>query len=109
MDLALVSAGLSQFIRVRDLASIGGVIGDDEALPDERDVDGPNCEIAGYLISAPAHAGWDAIVAVLVALDAEAPDCFHAVMRGCRRLSNGPRELDGLDDLLTESEQWLHE
>ncbi len=37
------------------------------------------------------------------------PDCFHAVMRGCRRLSNSAPEVDGLDDLLTAPEQLLHD
>ena len=109
MDVPLVSAGLSQFIRVRDQASIGGATSDDEIMFDERDVDCPSCEIGGYLISGLGNAGWDAIVSVLVALDTEAPERFHAVMRSCRELSNGPRELDGLDDLLAESEQRLHE
>jgi hypothetical protein len=48
---------------------------------------------------------WDAIVAVLVSLDAEHHEYFHRVMRGCRGLSNSDFEIDGLDDLLSDNEQ----
>ena len=34
---------------------------------------------------------------------------FHAVMQGCRRLSNSRPEIDGLDDLLLAPEQHLHD
>jgi hypothetical protein len=46
---------------------------------------------------------------VLVALDAEHGHCFHAVMQGCRRLSDSRPEIDGLDDLLLAPEQHLHD
>ena len=36
-------------------------------------------------------------------------DYFHAVMQGCRRLSNSTPEIDGLDDLLMAPEQQLHD
>ena len=36
-------------------------------------------------------------------------DYFHAVMQGCRRLSNSRPEIDGLDDLLMAPEQHLHD
>jgi hypothetical protein len=52
---------------------------------------------------------WDAIIALLLALDADHHDRFHAVMRECRRLSNSAPEVDGLDDLLMEPEQLLHD
>jgi hypothetical protein len=48
---------------------------------------------------------WDAIVAVLMSLDAERPDYFHRVMRGCRTLSNSGFEVDGLQDLLADGDQ----
>jgi hypothetical protein len=50
---------------------------------------------------------WDTVVALLRFLDAERPDYFHRVMRGCRSLSNSKPEVDGLDELLIESEQRL--
>ena len=52
---------------------------------------------------------WDAIVALLIELDAAHPDCFHRIMRGCRRHSNALFELDGLDDLLKDDEQAVFE
>ncbi len=64
---------------------------------------------AGYLVCAIRGDSWDAIVALLFALDAVRSDCFHTVMRGCRRLSNSMPEVDGLDDLLTEPEQLFHD
>ncbi len=66
-------------------------------------------EVGGYLVCAIRDDAWDAIVALLLGLDAAHPDCFHAVMHGCRRLSNSVPEVDGLDDLLMEPEQLLHE
>ena len=42
----------------------------------------------------------DAVVALLIALDTDQSHCFHAVMQGCRGLSNSRAESDGLDELL---------
>jgi len=109
MDLALVSGGLSRFVRVCDQAAVEAVMTDDEAPSDWRDSNRATCEIGGYVVTAHRDGGWDAVVSVLAALETEAPECFHAVMRGCRTLSDGVRELDGLDDLLAESDQWLHD
>jgi hypothetical protein len=67
------------------------------------------CEVAGYIVRARRADAWDAVVTLLVALDAEHGNYFHAVMQGCRRLSNSRPEIDGLDDLLLASEQHLHE
>ena len=64
--------------------------------------DGLGCEVGGYLVLAKGTDSWDAIAAVLVALEAEHHDYFHRVMRGCRSLSNSRPEVDGLDDLLTD-------
>jgi hypothetical protein len=65
--------------------------------------------VAGYIVRARRADAWDAIVALLVALDAGYGTYFHAVMQGCRRLSNSRPEVDGLDDLLPAPEQHLHE
>ena len=46
---------------------------------------------------------------LLLALDADHHDYFHAVMQGCRRVSNSSPEIDGLDDLLMAPEQQLHD
>ena len=66
-------------------------------------------EVGGYLVCAIRDDAWDAIVALLLELDAAHGDCFHAVMQGCRRLSNSTPEVDGLDDLLMEPQQLLHD
>ena len=66
-------------------------------------------EVAGYIVRARRADAWDAIVALLVALDAEHGTYFDAVMRGCRRLSDSRPEIDGLDDLLLAPEQHLHD
>src|SRR5207248_2832718 len=67
------------------------------------------CEVAGYIVRARRADAWDAIVTLLVALDAEHCHYFHAVMQGCRCLSNSRPEIDGLDDLLLAPEQHLRE
>jgi hypothetical protein len=93
MDVDLVIAALAQHMRVFDPAA--GRAADDAA----------DCEVGGYRVVATRTGSWDAIVAALVSLDAEHRECFHRVMRGCRRLSNSRPEVDGLDDLLTVKEQ----
>src|SRR5688572_20736064 len=67
------------------------------------------CELGGYIVRARRVDGWDAVVTLLAALEAEQGDYFHAVMQGCRRLSNSRSEIDGLDDLLLAPEQHLHD
>ena len=67
------------------------------------------CEVGGYLVRARRADAWDAIVALLVTLDIEHNDYFHAVMQGCRPLSNSRPEIDGLDDLLMAPEQHLRD
>ena len=111
MDDHLLTAGLSRYIRVFDPATVAESTSSDgdpidiEVTPHE----GQEGEVGGYLVRAIRADGWDAIVAVLVALVANAPERFHAVMGQCRRLSNSTPEIDGLDDLLMEPEQLLHD
>jgi hypothetical protein len=95
MDADLVIAGLAQHARVFDGA----------ALPPHMTTDGLEREIGGYRLFAKRTDSWEAIVEILISLDAEYPDYFHQLMRGCRALSNDGRELDGLDDLLDEEHQ----
>jgi uncharacterized protein DUF6178 len=95
MNADLVIAGLAQHARVFD----SGVT--------------PACdhgtvwEIGGYQLFAKRTDSWDAIVAILISLDADHPEYFRQVMRGCRALSNSGFELDGLDDLLSQEQQTL--
>ena len=118
MDVELVIAALAQHARVFDIAAIppADPMNDDDeaAAPIDGPIDGradthdgPGCDIGGYLVVARRTDSWDAIVAVLIALDAEHHDLFHRVMRGCGRLSNSGSELDGLDDLLADRKQAL--
>ena len=65
------------------------------------------CEMGGYLVRAQRTDAWDAIVTLLTTLEIEHNHYFHAVMQGCRRLSNSRPEIDGLDDLLMAPEQQL--
>ena len=95
MDVDLVTAALAHHARVFDPAAVSPSMA----------TGGLSCEVGGYLIVATRTDSWDAIVAVLTSLDADHHDCFHRVMRGCRRLSNSRPEIDGLDNLLTDREQ----
>ena len=109
LDEDLVIAGLSRYVRVFDPSAIAPASTDDEPIDRSVTRGGPECEVGGYLVSAIRTDAWDAIVALLLALDDAHRDRFHALMRGCRRLSNSTPEVDGLDDLLTEPEQRLHD
>ena len=111
MDEHLVVAGLSRYIRVFDPAAVVTIVEGEPAeinhhLPPHR---GPECEVGGYLVHGSTADAWDAIVALLLALEADHSQRFHAVMRECRRLSNSTPEVDGLDDLLMEPEQVVHD
>ncbi len=139
LDTNVVVAGLSRYVRVFDPGIFeptaqsddepmdrqeamreGDVMDVDEAMHAEsmHAGDGPKhdssgdwleCEVGGYIVRARRADVWDAIVTLLVALDAEHGNYFHAVMQGCRRLSNSSPEIDGLDDLPLAPEQHLHD
>ena len=109
MDEHLVVAGLSRYVRVFDPAAIATSCDGEPTDIDVTSHGGPECEVGGYLVRGITADAWDAIVALLLALDADHHDRFHAVMRECRRLSNSAPEVDGLDDLLMEPEQLLHD
>jgi hypothetical protein len=110
-DEHLVIAGLSRYVRVFDPSALDvPAPSDDEPFDMEGTPSGSyECEVGGYLVRAIRADAWDAIMALLLALDNDCHDFFHAVMRGCRRLSNSVPEVDGLDDLFMEGEQLLHE
>jgi hypothetical protein len=95
----LVITGLSRLVRVFDLAS--GVA---PAAPVCLEGD-----VGGYLLRAAVGEPWDAIVALLNALESDHPGCFHALMCGVRRLSSSTPEVDGLDQLLVAPDQSLHD
>lgn len=123
LDPHVVINGLSRFVRVLDPGIFEPIAqSDDERIErhealregdytsaDDPGGDGLECELSGYILRARRTDAWDAIVTLLTALDAEHNDFFHAVMAGCRRLSNSNPEIDGLDDLLQEREQHFQE
>jgi hypothetical protein len=111
IDENLVITGLSRYIRVFDPATFEPSASNDDA---SMDVDvtpfsGLEREVGGYVVRARRTDTWDTIVTLLLALDADHRDYFHAVMQGCRRLSYSAPEIDGLDNLLSEPEQQLHD
>jgi hypothetical protein len=109
MDVDLVIAGLAQHTRVFDRAAstpyttMDGV----EVTLIRAGGDELSCDVGGYLLEARRTESWDAIVAVLMSLEAEHPARFHEVMRGCPAQSNSRPEIDGLDDLLTDRDQTM--
>jgi hypothetical protein len=107
MDAELVTAGLAQHLLVYDLAAVTPYETLDGELVDASlDVgDRLAADLGGYVLVARREDSWEAIVEVLMALDAEHPEYFHRVMAGCRALSDSGREIDGLDELLSEGEQ----
>ena len=111
LDGELVIAGLSRYIRVFDPSSfVPTERSDDEVMDTDGTSRGASDgEIGGYQVFAIRTDAWDAIAALLLALEAGHPECFQAVMHGCRRLSNSIPEVDGLDELLTAPEQLLHD
>ena len=110
IDENLVIAGLARYVRIFDPATFGpSAQSDDESRDVDVALSGLACEVGGYLVCAKKPDTWDAIVTLLLALEADHHEYFHAVMRGCRRLSNSTPEIDGLDDLLMEPEQLLHD
>jgi hypothetical protein len=109
MDVDLVIAGLAQHLLVFDPAARSSAPLDEEEAVGRALDDGAGCEVGGYLAVATRTDSWDAIVTVLIALEAEYHDCFHCVMSGCRSLSNSRPEIDGLDDLLGDRAQVMFE
>ena len=106
LDIDLVIAGLAQHVTVLDYAAASSYTTlDGEFAPGRRAHDGLVSELGGYLIEAGRSSAWDAIVEILAFLEAERPEYFHRLMRGCVELSNGPREEDGFHDLMDDRSQ----
>ncbi|MBP7568914.1 MAG: hypothetical protein KBA95_02525 [Acidobacteria bacterium] len=99
IDERLVTAGLSGHVKVFDPAAR-----DAPLTPGNLAT-----EVGGYLVSARRTDAWDAIVSLLLALDAAHHPFFESVMRGCRALSNSVPEADGLHELLSAPGQLLHD
>jgi len=106
IDLELVIAGFARHAAVfNHLAVSSFTTLDGEEQPGRVRHGGPVSEIGGYVIEARLTSAWDAIVDLLAFLDAEHPEYFHRLMRGCVQLSNGPREQDGFHNLLEDDDQ----
>ena len=110
LDEELVITGLSRYLRVLDPGSLLPTVSREEAADFDMPVfTGLSREVGGYIVRARRTDAWDGIVMLLFALAEHYPDRFHGVMHGCRRLSNSKPEIDGLDNLLMEPEQVLHD
>jgi hypothetical protein len=111
MDPSLAIAGLSRFVRVFDPGIFEPTAASDDEVPESTiGVSGGfECEVGGYVIRARTPQSWDAIAGLVTALADHRPETFHALMEGCRRLSNSTPESDGLDELMLEPEQMLHD
>ncbi len=116
LDKDLVILGLSRYLRVFDPGTFEPTESSDDEPRDRHQMmtsetsgDVLECDVGGYLVRSRRTDAWDAIVTLLVTLDAEQPHCFQAVMQGCRRQSHSRPEIDGLDDLLMAPEQHLHD
>jgi hypothetical protein len=114
LDTHLVILGLSRYLRVFDPGTFEPTeSSDDEPIDHDEKMNSETsgavfeCAVGGYLVRARRTDAWDAILALLGALQAEHTHYFHAVMQGCRGLSNSTPEIDGLDDLLIAPEQHL--
>lgn len=107
MDPGVAVAGLSAHITVWDPAvfSPAAELSGADAVASAGAERGVPADIGGYVVIGRTTDAWDAIVHALLALDAHHNDVFHRVMRGCRALSDSGRELDGLDDLLSDEDQ----
>lgn len=116
LDREMVIVGLSRYLRVFDPGTFEPIAQSDDELIERHDLmnfetsrNVLECEIGGYLLRARRTDAWDAIITLLVTLEIEHNEYFHAVMRGCRPLSNSRPEIDGLNDLFMAPEQHLHD
>ena len=103
LDPRIVITALAQHLRVFDLATLLVTI---DGEVSEREIEAEFIrDIGGYRIVARRTDAWDTVVEVLAALNTWHIDVFHRLMRGCRNASNGERETDGLDNLLSDNDQ----
>jgi hypothetical protein len=108
LDIDLVIAGLAHHVAVFDFAAASSYTTlDGEQTPGRDTHDGLVRELGGYLIESGRTSVWDAILDLLAYLESDRPEYFHRVMRGCVRLSSGPREEDGFHALLDDRAQEL--
>jgi hypothetical protein len=100
--------GFAHHARVFDIAAIAAYDTADGERIESRAPDARlTCEIGGYHVAARREDAWDAIVDVLLSLNAYHRRRFDELMSALRSLSNSTRELDGLDALLESGEQMM--
>ena len=108
LDIELVTAGLARHAAVFSSAAVSPFTTLDGELVPGRKLSGDlECEIGGHVIESKRTTAWDAIVGLLVFLDAEHPEYFRRLMCGCVRWSNGTREPDGFHNLLEGADQQM--
>ena len=109
MPLEQLVAGFALYTRVFDL---GSVISFETTSGETWDYSTPvkgrsGIEIGGYHVVARREDAWDAIAAVLVALETDYPDRFHDLMAAVRSRSHARREEDGFHALFEDREQMI--
>lgn len=110
IDLSLAVSGLSAYVRVLDPGVLEPTASTDDEWESGLFTAGDlSVEVGGYIVQARRRDAWDAVVSLLVELSSAHRERFEAVMRGCRRLSDGGRESGGLHGLLEPPEQQLHD
>jgi hypothetical protein len=108
MDIDFVAAGFVQHVRIFDYGAVGSFIMLDGEISQGFKVREPlRCEIGGYVVASTRHEFWDAITTVLAAMAETHGHSFNQIMRRCCRQSSSLSEIDGLDELLTKSDQAL--
>jgi hypothetical protein len=105
LDGALVATALAAEIAVFDPAAI--MMSDDGVAPGDTRREPWTCEVGGYLIAGRHGEPWDTLLDVLTAMSDAHFERFHAIMRGCRRLSYSRPEEDGFHNLLENEEQTI--
>ena len=101
-------AGFAHHARVFDIVAIAGYeTTDGERIESRALGDELSCEIGGYHVAARREDAWDAIVAVLLSLDARHHGRFGELMSALRSLSNSSPEPDGLHPLLESRDQMM--
>jgi hypothetical protein len=107
IDVDLMTTALAQHVRVFDYSAFAPYTtldGHEASAAPFVDAD-QRFEVGGYIVLPKRDGPWDAIGALLVALDDGHHHYFAQLMRGCRRLSDSMPEIDGLDDLMSVDTQ----
>ena len=117
LDPHLVVTGLSRYVRVFDPGIFEPTASSDDEPMDRHELmqqrrrvgDVLECEVGGYLCARGEPTRGTRSSRCSSRSRPSTASSFHAVMQGCRRLSNSRPEVDGLDDLLMAPEQHLHD